>query len=144
MRSILVIESNPELRRFVTALLARSGHRALAAANVPEAAALLASARVEVVVTDLAFADRAPREALSAFRQESPELEIVPLSDAAQSSGYLRLAAALGAARTLAQPFMSEQLVALTHRDGGPESGRAETSHRTVHRGFSSRERGPA
>lgn len=114
MRSILVIESNSELRGFVTALLIGAGHQALAADSVPNAAALLSRARFEVVVTDLAHGAWGLPGDLADLRQQQPELQVVALSEAARSAGYLRLAAALGGDRTLGQPFMSPDLIELT------------------------------
>jgi len=142
MRSILVIESHLELRRFVTAMLARAGHQTLAADSVQNAAAFLLGGRIEVVVTDLVHDALGTQEEFADLRQEHPELEVVALSEAAQSAGYLRLAALLGAEPRLVQPFMSEALIELTRPRYEWNSERRSPRHQLMHRGISSRHRG--
>jgi CheY-like chemotaxis protein len=111
MRSILVIDSNPELRAFVSALLRRTGHTVRETDNVHLAAGLLRGEPADLVVTDLAMPSRHGSETIEALRREFPALEIVAISSAPHSTGYLRLAATLGGRRTMAQPFMSRELM---------------------------------
>ena len=111
MRSILVIDSNPELRSFVSELLRRAGHTVRDTDNVHLAAALLRSVPADLVVTDLAFPNRNGSETIEALRREFKGLEIIAISGAPHATGYLKLAATLGGKRTLAQPFMSRELM---------------------------------
>lgn len=113
MRSILVIDPNSELRSFVSAILMRGGHAVRQTDSVRHAAGMLRHAPAEILVTDLARPERNSAETLEALRREFPTLEIVAISGAPHSSGYLRLAATLGAPRTVAQPFLSRDLMGL-------------------------------
>lgn len=76
---------------------------------------MLRAQRVDVIVTDLGMPNRNGIETLEALRREFPNTEVITISGASHSTGYLRLAAALGAPRTLAQPFMSRELMGLLH-----------------------------
>lgn len=113
MRSILVIDPNPELRSFVCAILLRAGHAVRETADVHFAAALLREQPADLIVTDLVMPCRRGAETLEAVRREFPALEVIAISAASHSAGYLRLAATLGARRTVAQPFMSRELMGL-------------------------------
>lgn len=113
MRSILVIDPNPELRSFVSAILMRGGHAVRQADSVRHAAGLLRNEPADILVTDLARPERNGAETLEALRREFSSLEIVAISGAPHSAGYLRLAATLGTRRTLAQPFLSRELMGL-------------------------------
>lgn len=135
MRTILVLEPHAELRRFITVLLMRAGHRGLPAENVAKATALLAMTRVDLVATDLVLCPRARAEPLARWRREQPAVEIVALSKGTQSHGYLRLAAVLGAAWALTRPYLSEGLVELT-RPGREETVRGESDSRRLRRGM--------
>lgn len=115
MRSILVIDPNPELRGFVVGILSRAGHRVRETANVHLAAALLRTAPADLVVTDLAAPSRHGAETIEALRREFPTMEVIAISGSPHSTGYLRLAATLGGTRTLAQPFMSRELRGLVN-----------------------------
>lgn len=112
-RSVLVIDPNSELRSFVSAILIRAGHAVRQTPDLRHAAELLRRTPADVVVTDLAFPNRHGTETLEALRREFPTLEVVAISSAPHSTGYLRLAATLGAPRTVAQPFMSRELMGL-------------------------------
>ena len=113
MRSIVVIDPNPELRGFVQGILARAGHKVRDTADVRLAAAMLREEPAHLVVTDLAQPNRNGAETIEALRREFPALEVIAISGAPHSTGYLRLAATLSAPRTLAQPFMSRELMGL-------------------------------
>ena len=113
MRTILVIDPNTELRSFVCTILSRAGHNVRETHDVRLAGAILRAERIDVIVTDLGLPNRNGSETLEALRREFPNTELITISGASHSSGYLRLAAALGAPRTVAQPFMSRELMAL-------------------------------
>lgn len=113
MRSILVIDPNPELRSFVTGILTRAGHFVRETQDVHRAAALLHDKPTDLVVTDLATPSRNGAETIEALRGEFPALEVIAISSAPHCTGFLRLAATLGGPRTLAEPFMSRGLMGL-------------------------------
>lgn len=111
MRSILVIDPHPELRRFVSALLRRTGHSVRETEDVHLAAGLLRRAPADLVVTDLSSPHRNGSETMEALRREFAGLEVIAISGASHATGCLRLAASLGGRRTLGQPFVSRELM---------------------------------
>jgi DNA-binding NtrC family response regulator len=113
MRSILVIDPNHELRSFVSNILRRAGHVVRETDDMRGAATLLRSEPADLVVTDLANSTPNGAETLEALQCEFSGLEVIAISAAPHSTGYLRLAASLGAPRTIAQPFMSRELMGL-------------------------------
>ena len=113
MRSILVIDPHPELRRFVVAILTRAGHDVREGHDLRQAPALLRRGNIDLLVTDLAGPSRDGAEMREALQREFPALEVVAISAAPHATGYLRLAATLDAPRTVARPFMSRELMAL-------------------------------
>lgn len=125
---ILLLEPDPTLRQFLAAILARAGHEVIETDDVEGALEALQRATVDLVLSDLLGAGRGTAMATQ-LRQRRPDLEIVSLSDAPESAGYLRLAATLGARRTLAEPFMSRELRALLAEVGaGVSAHRAHVS----------------
>lgn len=112
MPSVLVVDSHPELRQFVGALLLRAGHSVREADDIRAAAALLREAPVDLLLTDLTQSDRHAAETLEAIRREFPALEVIALARLSYAAGCLRLGAALGGPRTPGQPFMSRETMA--------------------------------
>lgn len=113
MPSILVVDSNPELRQFVSGLLTRAGHRAQEAADVRTAAALLRGTPADVLLTDLTQSGRHAAETLEAIHRDLPTLEVIALARLSYAAGCLRLGAALGGPRTVGQPFMKRETMAV-------------------------------
>ena len=135
MRSILVIDQNPELRSFVSAILIRAGNAVRQTDDVRLAGAMLRKEPADIIVTDLAMPDANGSETLEALRREFPAVEVIAISSAPHSTGYLRLAATLGAPRTAAQPFMSRELMALlTEMVAGVAAYNAHAAHQAGRR----------
>lgn len=140
MRSILVIDPNPELRSFVAAILSRAGHAVRETSDVHLAAALLRTEPADLLVTDLVRPSRHGAETLEALRREFRTLEVIAISGASDSAGYLRLAATLGGPRTLAQPFLSRELRGLINEMvAGVAAYRAHTDYQARRMGASGR-----
>ena len=132
MCSILVIEPHPELRRFVATILIRAGHEVRDTADVAAAAALLRAEAADVLVTDLPTGEREGADAFDAMRCEFRGIDVIAISSAPHTLGYLRLAATLGGPRTLAHPFISRDLMTLLNDDAaGPAAGRATVDVRS-------------
>ena len=135
MRSILVIDSNPELRSFVCDVLARGGHTVRATHDVHLAAALLRAEPADLVVTDLTSAHPRATETIEALRREFPAIETVSLAGAPIASGFLRLAATLGGRRTREQPFLNRELRGVINEMvSGVAAYTAYTSYRSSQR----------
>jgi len=112
MPSVLVVDSNPELRHFVGALLLRAGHGVRDAADIRAAAALLREAPADLLLTDFTQSGRHAAETLEAIRRDYPALEVIALASLSYAAGTLRLGAALGGPRTTDRPFMPRETMA--------------------------------
>lgn len=130
MRTILVIDANPELRSFVSDLLARAGQKVRQTADVREAPALLRAEAADLILTDLAHAHPGSAETLEAIRHEFRALEVIALSAVPHATGYHRLVAALGGRRTRAQPFTNRELMSIvTELIAGVAAHRAHAAY---------------
>lgn len=115
MATILIIDRDAVLRSFIADILTRAGHAVEQAWDGADGLQCLRSKPVDLVVTDFGAPGRQGATEIAAIRSEFPALEIIAISAAPHSTGYLRLAATLGGRRTVANPFMSRQLLALVH-----------------------------
>ena len=113
MSSVLLIDSNSELRRFAGAILMRAGHTVREAADIRGAASLLREAPADLLVTDLAQPIRHAAETIEAIRRDFPSLEVLALAGVPHATGCLRLTAALGGPRTRGRPFANRETMAL-------------------------------
>ena len=76
--SVLLVEDDPALRRYLEILLERAGHKVIPAADGLEAMKLLLSKPVDVVVTDALMPNLNGYE-LSRFVRSSPQLSAIPI-----------------------------------------------------------------
>jgi CheY-like chemotaxis protein len=112
MPSVLIVDSDSELRRFVAFLLTSAGHQVREAAEIRAAAALLREASADLLLTDLTQSSPHSGETLEAIRRDFPSLEVVALASLSYAAGCLRLCAALGGPRTPGQPFTNRETMA--------------------------------
>jgi DNA-binding response OmpR family regulator len=113
-KRVLVIDDNPDLRNSLQALLESDGFEVAVAADGDEGLAIQAQFRAEVVVTDIFMPGKEGMETLFALREQFPRTSIIVMSGgsrSARSMDYLGVARELGAAKTLAKPFQSRELI---------------------------------
>ena len=112
MSSILIVDSDPELRRFVSFLLVSAGHRVREAAEIRAAAAALREAPADLLLTDLTEPARHAAETIEAIRRDFSSVEVIALAGLPYAEGCLRLCAALDGRRTHRQPFTKRETMA--------------------------------
>jgi CheY-like chemotaxis protein len=112
MSSVLIVDSDSELRRFVAFLLTSAGHRVREAAEIRAAAALLREAPADLLLMDLTQSSAHATETLEAIRRDFSSLEVVALAGLSHAAGCLRLCTALGGPRTPDQPFTKREIMA--------------------------------
>jgi DNA-binding NtrC family response regulator len=115
MATILVIDDESRIRRWLRELLESAGYRAVTAASGDEGLRCLRERPADLVVTDIIMPDKEGIETMMDIQQEFPGLPIIAISGGSlQGLGsYLPTAAALGAFATLQKPFRGDRLLQL-------------------------------
>jgi len=117
MASILVIDDDDKLRTVLAIVIREAGHEVALAGDGKEALAEMArrpaDRPVEVVVTDIMMPEADGVEVIMACRRTFPTARIIAMSGGPSSGDmdFLHVAAKLGAAVTLAKPFLPDVLV---------------------------------
>ena len=117
--AVLLIEDDRELRATLREVLAVEGYQVLPAASLADAHALMANARVDIVVLDLGLPDGEGESLLAALRREH-STPVIVISARQQDGQKIRLLDA-GADDYLVKPFnigelLARMRVALRHR----------------------------
>lgn len=111
MARILVVDDDETLCSVLEPLLTAAGHAVAVAADGLAAARLFRAEPFEVIITDILMPNREGLETIIALHRDFPDVGVIAMSGGATLSHvYLRMAARLGAHRTLAKPFTPQQL----------------------------------
>jgi DNA-binding response OmpR family regulator len=112
MARILLIDDDNALREVLAMALTEAGHVVTQARDGKEGVDLFRMEPAELIITDLIMPGREGIETIMMLRREQPELPVIAISGGMTNSAfYLKLAAGLGARRTLAKPFAIAELV---------------------------------
>ncbi len=112
MARILLIEDDDALRGVIAQSLAHAGHEVLQAADGRQGVDLFHASEFDLVLTDLVMPGKEGVETIIELRRENPTQRIIAMSGGMlRSKLYLDLAGRLGAQRTLAKPFMPQELL---------------------------------
>jgi DNA-binding NtrC family response regulator len=113
MATILIIEDDTDLRKFLTRLLERENHYIIEAENGQEAATLLTSLKPDLVITDIIMPEQDGIGTINMLREKHPEMKIIAISGGGNILGadYLGIARKLGAHYAFAKPFNNRQLI---------------------------------
>lgn len=119
--SILIADDQPDVADILAAWLRRAGHHVVVVNSGRQAATVLQSLWVDVVVTDVLMADGDGIELLDALRQRLPRPRLIAMSGGGRyvkSVECLEIARGYGADVTLQKPFTIEQLLGAAHGTG--------------------------
>lgn len=110
--TILLAEDDDRVRELLRNRLSSEGYRVVEASNGEQAARVYRDTPTDVVITDIVMPGKGGRELITELLQDFPDVRIVAISGALDRdvSELLGDATRLGALRTLAKPFTSEQL----------------------------------
>ena len=108
--TVLVVDDEPAIVRFVRASLAAVGHRVAAADNAADALAALTAEKPDVVILDLGLPDRSGLDVIPQIRQSSA-VPIIVLSARSDERSKVQ-ALDLGADDYIAKPFGMAELMA--------------------------------
>lgn len=107
---ILVVDDEPQIRRFLRTSLGAQGYRLTEAVNAAEARAMVAKEKPDLVILDLGLPDGDGFAVIEALRAQS-QVPIIVLSVRSDEQGKVR-ALDLGADDYVTKPFGMEELVA--------------------------------
>ena len=108
--TVLVVDDEPPIRRFLRTSLGAAGHRVVTAENAGEATAMVAAEKPDVVILDLGLPDQSGLDVIAEIRSKSP-VPIIVLS--ARSDERAKVEALdLGADDYVAKPFGMAELMA--------------------------------
>ena len=113
-QSILVVDDEEEIRDLLRSILEEDGHQVLTAENGKQAIALLKTAPVKLMVTDLAMPEQEGMETIALARRDYPDLQIIAMSGAFERS-ILSVARHLGAHTVLEKPVQVDEVLKLVH-----------------------------
>jgi DNA-binding response OmpR family regulator len=110
---ILVIDDDEMVRDSLATVLRDRGYDVFTARDGYRAMAVFASARPDMILTDILMPEQEGIETIRRIRLENPEIKIIAMSGGGRIIGIdvLDLAKKLGADEVLAKPFDPEHLL---------------------------------
>jgi len=113
MARILLVDDEEIVRRLFAEVLEIDHHEVTTAGDGNAALAAVAHGTFDLVITDLVMPDREGLETIIAMRHQQPDLPIIAMSGGGRGNAadYLDLAAKLGARKTMAKPFSTQELL---------------------------------
>jgi two-component system KDP operon response regulator KdpE len=108
--TVLVVDDEPPIRRFLRTSLGAVGHRVVTAENAAEALAMLVAEKPDVIILDLGLPDRSGLDVIMEIRRRSP-VPIIVLSARSDERSKVE-ALDLGADDYIGKPFGMPELTA--------------------------------
>ncbi len=108
--TVLVVDDEPPIRRFLRTSLGAVGHRVVTAENAAEALVMLAAEKPDVMILDLGLPDRSGLDVIAEIRQHS-SVPIIVLSARSDERSKVE-ALDLGADDYIGKPFGMAELMA--------------------------------
>ena len=105
--SILVVDDEPGIRELLSMMLEAAGNTVASAKDGNDAAKVMASTPVDVVITDLLMPECDGLEFITEIRKNFPNVRIIAMSGGGHIAreSYLRIAKNFGAHFILEKPF---------------------------------------
>ena len=111
MAYILVIDDDPDTREVLQSTLESAGHEVTLCSDGNQGVQQYRSKQADLVITDLYMPGQEGLETIKQLRIEFPDVRIVAISGKPSGGPMLSVAQRLGAAATLAKPFLPEELL---------------------------------
>lgn len=124
MKTILVIDDDPLVRRTIERILQKRGYGVQLAADGRQGLRAYRFAPPDLVITDIVMAAKDGLETIRMLRTWSPAAKIIAISGGNRASrgDLLAAAMALGASAAIAKPFAPEELLAKVSENLAPNS----------------------
>ena len=112
--SILVVDDDPNVRKFFSQALNKAGYSVYDVSNGLEAKSLIQSIQFNLIILDLSMPEMDGFEVLKFARSEQPELKIIVATGFMQGT-MMNAAKYLGAVATLDKPIQITTLLSTVH-----------------------------
>ncbi len=114
---VLVVEDNEDIRRLIAGMLSMANYEVITASNGIEGLAAARRFQPSVIVMDILMPEQDGFETLLELRRERFCMPVIAISGGGMLShrDTLNSARCLGAARVLAKPFTSDELLDCVH-----------------------------
>jgi DNA-binding response OmpR family regulator len=111
MAKIIAIDDDLEMRSLLEQVLRSAGHDVMTADEGRSGLAFCRTACVELLITDLVMRGMEGIETIRRFRNEFTGIPVIAISGNSSQGNLLEMAVRLGALRTLAKPFLPQELL---------------------------------
>ncbi len=114
MRSILVVDDDPQLRRMIRITLERAGYAVDEAENGAVAMHKVRAQPPDLVITDIVMPHKEGIETIAELKRDHPKVKVIAISGGGriEARQYLGVAAQIGADKTFGKPVERELLLA--------------------------------
>ena len=108
--SVLIVDDEAAVRGVLVAMLETAGYTVRSASNGREALQVLASEKIDMVITDLVMPEQEGIETIKILHRDYPHVRVIAMSGAF-GGDYLKIAGLLGAHSTMSKPLRMETVL---------------------------------
>jgi CheY-like chemotaxis protein len=113
VRTILIVDDEPDVSRLFQLTLEPAGYEVACAADGAQAVRMLAARRFDLVITDLLMPERDGLQLIADLRRTYPNLPILAMSGGGRMSAelYLKMARGFRVEGLLRKPFDTQEIL---------------------------------
>ncbi len=109
--TVLIIDDDIAVRKFVTDLLIARGYKVISAVNGIEGLKIIQKEKVDIVVSDLIMPEKEGIETIKEIKSSNPEIKIVAMSGSIYKDTFLKAAKGIGAHEIVHKPFRNDEII---------------------------------
>lgn len=112
---ILVIEDDFAVRELIQETLLRAGYDVRSAEDGDVGMSMFRERNPDLVITDIIMPQKEGLQTIREMKLEAPQVKVIAMSGGGRHSNgdYLKLARKFGAERTVAKPFMRDEMLSI-------------------------------
>lgn len=113
MASVLIIDDEDMIQKFVGRIFEREGYEVFKASNGKEGLNVFCEHHTDLIVTDIVMPEKDGLETIREAREEDPDVKIIAMSGGGEKGpeNYLTMAEILGANVTFSKPVDRTELL---------------------------------